>query len=104
MDKAAETAGEEGDNPSATPDFNKNTSSRTSAETSSVSSSKPVLRHNLAIAQSLVSPRSFLFTTRPKPPSLPLTKSTHVRTIPEEKMDKRHPSSFQQLEKVCIEV
>ncbi len=45
----------------------------------------------LDIAEQLVSPSSLLFTQKPKPQSR--------RRASLQKMDKRHPSSFQQLEK-----
>ncbi len=47
--------------------------------------------HTLAIAEQLVSPTSILFAHKPKP------QSRRPATL--EEMDKRHPSSFQQLEK-----
>ena len=50
----------------------------------------------LQIAESLTSPGSILFKYRERP----FTQGpTHVRTRSDD-MDKRHPSSFQQLEKV----
>ncbi len=48
-------------------------------------------------AEKLVAPGSILFSHRSKPATL---GPTHVRTVSQE-MDKRHPSSFQQLEKVA---
>jgi len=50
----------------------------------------------LQAAEKLVSPGSILFSHRSKPATL---GPTHVRTVSQD-MDKRHPSSFQQLEKV----
>lgn len=55
------------------------------------------LRTNLEAAERLTSPSSILFAlARSKPATL---GPTHVRTVSED-MDKRHPSSFQQLEKL----
>jgi hypothetical protein len=52
----------------------------------------------LQIADKLVSPGSILFSQRNRPPGL---RPSHVRAVSDD-MDRRHPSSFQQLEKVCI--
>ena len=52
----------------------------------------------LQIADKLVSPGLILFSQRNRPPGL---RPSHVRTVSED-MDRRHPSSFQQLEKVCL--
>lgn len=54
------------------------------------------LQSKLQIAEKLLSPGSILFAHRSKPAAL---GPTHVRTVSQD-MDKRHPSSFQQLEKV----
>jgi hypothetical protein len=54
------------------------------------------LQTKLQAAEKLISPGSILFSHRSKPATL---GPTHVRTVSQE-MDKRHPSSFQQLEKV----
>ena len=52
----------------------------------------------LQIADKLVSPSSILFSQRNRPPGL---RPSHVRAVSDD-MDRRHPSSFQQLEKVCL--
>lgn len=52
----------------------------------------------LQIADKLISPSSILFSQRNRPPGL---RPSHVRAISDD-MDRRHPSSFQQLEKVCL--
>ena len=52
----------------------------------------------LQIADKLVSPGLILFSQRNRPPGL---RPSHVRTVSDD-MDRRHPSSFQQLEKVCL--
>lgn len=56
------------------------------------------LQVKLQAAEQLVSPGSILFTHRSRPATL---GPTHVRTVSQD-MDKRHPSSFQQLEKVHL--
>jgi hypothetical protein len=52
----------------------------------------------LQIADKLVSPGSILFSQRTRPPPL---QPSHVRAVSDD-MDRRHPSSFQQLEKVSL--
>jgi hypothetical protein len=54
------------------------------------------LQIKLQAAETLISPGSILFAHRGNPAAL---GPTHVRTVSQD-MDKRHPSSFQQLEKV----
>jgi len=56
------------------------------------------LQTKLQVAERLISPGSILFSHRSKPATL---GPTHVRTVSQD-MDKRHPSSFQQLEKVPL--
>ena len=64
----------------------------------STNSQRPAsrLQTKLQTAEKLISPGSILFAHRSKPAAL---GPTHVRTVSQD-MDKRHPSSFQQLEKV----
>ena len=57
----------------------------------------PQIRTTLQIADKLITPGGLLFHHRSRPPGL---RPSHVRGISEDMDSRRHPSSFQQLEKV----